>query len=311
MRGLGARANTFPLRVGKAGRADDNLREFCPNPPMTFTTRFAPSPTGHLHIGHAFSAWTAFQATCEAEGRFILRMEDIDTVRCKPEFEQVILDDLIWLGLDWEEPVRRQSDHFDDYAAVLDRLRGLGVVYRCFKTRREILEDIARAPHRIGEVYRGPLSPLSTDEEATRVAAGDPFAWRLSLDRCREVLGARYGAMRFVEDGQGDQVADPDPLGDVILARKDVGTSYHIAVVHDDALQGISHVIRGDDLRAMTPLHVLLQTLLDLPIPVYQHHRLLLDEKGERFAKRNKSVTLKFLRESGVTPDEVRAQFTR
>ncbi|WP_297731295.1 tRNA glutamyl-Q(34) synthetase GluQRS [uncultured Maricaulis sp.] len=276
---------------------------------MSFTTRFAPSPTGHLHIGHAFSAWTAFRAACEAEGRFILRMEDIDTVRCKREFEPVILDDLIWLGLDWEEPVRRQSEHFDDYARVLERLEALGVIYRCFKTRREIMEDIARAPHEVGEVYRGPLEPMSVDEEASRMAAGEAFAWRLSLARCRDLLGPRFSAMRYIEDGAGEQTANPDPLGDVILARKDVGTSYHIAVVHDDALQGISHVIRGEDLRAMTPLHVLLQTLLDLPTPVYRHHRLLLDENGERFAKRNKSVTLKSLRESGVSPDEVRSRF--
>ncbi|MFY0636637.1 tRNA glutamyl-Q(34) synthetase GluQRS [Maricaulis maris] len=276
---------------------------------MTFTTRFAPSPTGHLHIGHAFSAWTAYRAACEAEGRFILRMEDIDTVRCKREFEQVILDDLIWLGLDWEEPVRRQSEHFDDYARVLERLQALGVVYRCFKTRREILEDIARAPHGPGEVYRGPLEPMTADEESDRLDAGEAFAWRLSLARCRDTLGPRFDAMRYLEDGQGEQIADPDPLGDVILARKDVGTSYHIAVVHDDALQGISHVIRGEDLREMTPLHVLLQTLLDLPTPVYRHHRLLLDAHGERFAKRNKSVTLKALRESGITPDEIRARF--
>ncbi|OLF71833.1 glutamyl-Q tRNA(Asp) synthetase [Maricaulis sp. W15] len=277
---------------------------------MTFTTRFAPSPTGHLHIGHAFSAWTAFRAACEAEGRFILRMEDIDTVRCKRKFEQVILDDLIWLGLDWEEPVRRQSEHFSEYDAVLERLRGLGVVYRCFKTRREIMEDIARAPHEVGEVYRGPLKPMSADEEAARVDAGEAFAWRLSQSHCRDVLGARFGEMRFIEDDKGEQTADPAPLGDVVLARKDVGTSYHIAAVHDDALQGISHVIRGEDLRAMTPLHVLLQTLLGLPTPVYRHHRLLLDETGERFAKRNRSATLKSLRESGVSPDQVRARFS-
>lgn len=276
---------------------------------MSFITRFAPSPTGHLHIGHAFSAWTAFQAAVEAEGRFILRMEDIDTVRCKREFEQVVLDDLIWLGLDWEEPVRRQSEHFADYARVLERLRALGVVYRCFKTRREIMEDIARAPHGPGEVYRGPVSPMGADEEASRIEAGDAYAWRLSLARSRDALGPRFAAMRYFEDGQGEQVVDPDPLGDVILARKDVGTSYHIAVVHDDALQGISHVIRGEDLREMTPLHVLLQTLLDLPTPVYRHHRLLLDETGERFAKRNKSATLKALRENGVTPDALLSRF--
>jgi glutamyl-Q tRNA(Asp) synthetase len=277
---------------------------------MSFITRFAPSPTGHLHIGHAFSAWTAWHAAVEADGRFLLRLEDIDTVRCKPEFEQVILDDLIWLGLDWEEPVRRQSDHFDDYARVLERLQALGVVYRCFKTRREILEDIARAPHGLGEVYRGPLTSMSADEEAERIANDEAFAWRLSLDHCRDVLGERFASMRYREDGAGEQVADPDPLGDVILARKDVGTSYHIAVVHDDALQGISHVIRGEDLAEMTPLHVLLQTVLDLPTPIYRHHRLLLDENGERFAKRNHSVTLKSLREQGVTPAGLRTRFS-
>lgn len=276
---------------------------------MTFTTRFAPSPTGYLHLGHAFSAWTAFTAAREAGGRFILRLEDIDTVRCRPEYETAILEDLAWLGLSWEEPVRRQSGHFDDYAAVLDRLRDLGVVYRCFKTRREIMEDIARAPHGIGDVYRGPAEPMHADEEAERVAAGEAYAWRLSLDRCRDLLGPRFAAMRFVEEGKGEIVADPDPLGDVVLARKDVGTSYHVAVVHDDALQGITHVIRGVDLFDQTPLHVLLQTLLGLPTPVYRHHRLLTDARGERFAKRNRAATLRAMRETGQTPEDVRARF--
>ncbi|MAK63783.1 MAG: tRNA glutamyl-Q(34) synthetase GluQRS [Maricaulis sp.] len=276
---------------------------------MTFTTRFAPSPTGHLHIGHAFSAWTAWQAASEKGGRFILRLEDIDTTRCKPEFDQVIFDDLIWLGLDWELPVRRQSEHFDDYARVLERLIEKGVVYRCFKTRAEILEDIARAPHGAGEVYRGPAEPMGADEEAERVAQGESYAWRLSLDRCREVLGERFGAMRFLDEIKGEQAADPDPLGDVILARKDVGTSYHIAVVHDDALQGMTHIIRGEDLFELTPLHVLLQTLLDLPTPVYRHHRLLTDAKGQRFAKRNLAATLKSMRESGMSAEEVRAKW--
>ena len=149
---------------------------------MTVVTRFAPSPSGHLHLGHAFSAWTAWQAAIEADGRFLLRIEDIDTTRCKPEFEQVIFDDLIWLGLDWELPVRRQSEHFDDYARVIERLRDLGVVYRCFKTRREVLDEIARAPHAPGEgrdqqVYRGPSEPLSPDEEAERVGKGEGYAW--------------------------------------------------------------------------------------------------------------------------------------
>ena len=282
---------------------------------MTFTTRFAPSPTGYLHLGHAFSAWTAFTAAREAGGRFILRMEDIDTVRCKPEFDAAILEDLAWLGLEWEEPVRRQSAHFGEFDGVLQRLQARGVVYRCFKTRREILEDIARAPHGVGDVYRGPAEPMSADEEAARVAAGEAYAWRLSLERCRDVLGERFAAMRFVEegrfleDGRGEIAADPDPLGDVVLARKDVGTSYHIAVVHDDALQDITHVIRGVDLFELTPLHVLLQTLLDLPTPIYRHHRLLTDAKGERFAKRNKAATLRAMRAAGGTPADIRARF--
>jgi glutamyl-Q tRNA(Asp) synthetase len=281
---------------------------------MTFTTRFAPSPSGHLHLGHAFSAWTAWHAACEADGRFVLRIEDIDTQRCKPEFEAVIQDDLIWLGLDWELPVRRQSEHFADYAGVLERLREIGVVYRCFKTRTEILDDIARAPHHPGEgsehkVYRGPSEALSADEEQARIAAGESYAWRLSLSACRDLLDERFGQLTYIEDGVGEQRADPAPLGDVVLGRKDLGTSYHLAVVHDDALQSMTHIIRGEDLREMTPLHVLLQTLLDLPIPHYHHHRLLLDETGKRFAKRNKSATLKAMREAGTTPDDVRAMF--
>jgi glutamyl-Q tRNA(Asp) synthetase len=276
---------------------------------MTRRTRFAPSPSGHLHLGHAFSAWSAWQWAQENEAEFILRIEDIDTTRCKRAFEQSIFDDLIWLGLDWPLPVRRQSEHFDDYAGVLDKLRGLGVVYRCFKTRKEILEDIARAPHGLGEVYRGPSQAMSADEEAERVAAGESFAWRLSLDRCREHLGARYDALAFEDLDKGEQRADPAPLGDIILARKDVGTSYHIAVVHDDALQEISHIVRGEDLFELTPLHVLLQTLLGLPVPAYKHHRLLTDETGKRFAKRDKAATLKAMREDGLLAEDVRQRF--
>jgi len=244
-----------------------------------------------------------------AEGEFVLRIEDIDTTRCKREFEQSIFDDLIWLGLDWPLPVRRQSEHFADYDRVLDSLRTLGVVYRCFKTRKEILEDIARAPHGAGEVYRGPVVAMSTTEEAERVEQGEAYAWRLSLDRCREVLGARFDAMRFSDTDHGEQVADPDPLGDLILARKDVGTSYHIAVVHDDALQAITHVIRGEDLRDVTPLHVLLQTLLGLPVPIYTHHRLLLDDTGKRFAKRDQAATLKAMREAGMSAADLLSKF--
>ena len=282
---------------------------------MTLITRFAPSPSGHLHLGHAFSAWTAWQAACEADGRFLLRIEDIDTTRCKPDFEQAIFDDLIWLGLDWELPVRRQSDHFGEYTATLEQLDRLGVVYRCFKTRREILDEIARAPHAPGEgpdqsVYRGPAEPMGADEEESRIAAGDAFAWRLSLARCRDHLGDRFAGLDFEEHGKGRMAADPASHGDVILARKDVGTSYHLAVVHDDAAQGITDIIRGEDLFEMTAIHVLLQALLDLPTPRYRHHRLLLDENGKRFAKRDKAATLKSMRESGVSPEDVLARFT-
>lgn len=275
---------------------------------MTFRTRFAPSPSGHLHLGHAYSAWTAWRAAQAADGDFILRIEDIDTTRCKREFEQSIFDDLVWLGLDWPLPVRRQSDHLADYASVLERLREKGLVYRCFKTRKEVLAEIARAPHGVGDVYRGPGAPLGKDEEAERLDRGEAFAWRLSLARSQEHLGETFGRMTFEDVDEGVQVADPRPLGDVILARKDVGTSYHIAVVHDDALQNVTHVIRGEDLRSVTPLHVLLQTLLGLPIPTYQHHRLLLDESGKRFAKRDQAATLGCMRQDGVSVETVLAR---
>ena len=283
-----------------------------------FLTRFAPSPTGHLHLGHAFSALTAFDAARAAGGTCLLRIEDIDTARCKPEFEEAIFDDLAWLGCDWPAPVRRQSAHFPDYARALNQLAEQGLVYRCFKTRKEIAEEIGRAPHQAGEgpygaVYPGPSEPLSRDEEAERVAAGEAFAWRLSMTACRDHLGEAFEALGFIEDGAGPEgetgpiKARPEILGDVILGRKDVGTSYHLACVHDDGLQGVTHVIRGQDLFFTTHLHVLLQALLGLPRPVYRHHRLLVGADGKRFAKRDKSLTLKALREAGRTPDDVRA----
>jgi glutamyl-Q tRNA(Asp) synthetase len=279
-----------------------------------FITRFAPSPSGYLHLGHAFSAWAAWSAAREAGGTMLLRIEDIDTTRCKPEFEDAICEDLAWLGMEWPTPVRRQSEHFGDYADMIEKLRGLGVIYRCFKTRREVLEEISRAPHQPGEgpdhaVYRGPAKPLLASEENDRLADGESFAWRLSLDRCREHLGARYDGLGFVDLERGDIEADPDQHGDVILARKDVGTSYHIAVVHDDALQDVTHVVRGEDLLKQTSIHILLQTLLDLPQPNYLHHRLLLDEAGKRFAKRNKAATLREMRAKGLSANDVLARF--
>jgi glutamyl-Q tRNA(Asp) synthetase len=247
----------------------------------------------------------------ESGGRFVLRIEDIDTQRCRPEFEAAIYEDLAWLGLEWETPVRRQSDHLDDYAAALERLRAAGLVYRCFKTRREVLDDIARAPHGPQIAYVG--APLAAAEEDRRLAAGESFAWRLSLAAARAALGSAYGALEFNELGQGPlgetgrQAARPDLAGDVILARKDLGVAYHLAVVVDDAAQGITQVVRGEDLFEAVPIQRLLQALLGLPTPDYRHHRLLLGPGGRRLAKRDKAETLADIRARGVSAAAVRA----
>lgn len=272
---------------------------------MSFVTRFAPSPTGYLHLGHALSALTAFDAARAANGRFLLRIEDIDQARTRPEFEAAIYEDLAWLGLSWEEPVRRQSEHLAEYAKPLQSLIESGLAYRCFRTRKEIADAIASAPHgEAGERFTGEALPA--DEEAQRLAAGDAYAWRLSLKKARAALGLAYFALVF-EDETGLVRAEPERHGDVVLARKDFGTSYHLASVWDDALQGVTHVIRGEDLREAAHLHVLLQKLLGLPQPVYRHHRLVLGEDGKRLAKRDQSATLRALREAGKTPAEVRA----
>ena len=270
-----------------------------------FVTRFAPSPTGYLHRGHAFSALTAFEAARRAGGRFLLRIEDIDATRCRPPFEAAIHDDLAWLGLDWETPVRRQSEHLDDYRAALARLEARGLVYRCFKTRKEILDDIGRAPHGPVEAYVG--APLPPDEEARRLAEGQSYAWRLSLAAARVALGG-FDDLSFVEEGRGVVQARPERAGDVVLARKDVGVAYHLAVVVDDALQGVTHVIRGEDLAEAAHFQRLLQALLDLPTPRYRHHRLLTDSEGRRYAKRDRAQTLRDLRAGGVTAEALRAE---
>jgi glutamyl-Q tRNA(Asp) synthetase len=285
---------------------------------MRFTTRFAPSPTGRLHLGHAYSAFLAHDASRAAGGDFLLRIEDIDTTRCRPEFEAGIYEDLAWLGLDWPAPVRRQSDHFADYATAIEKLRSLGVVYRCFLTRREIAEQAASAPHAPGEgadgiVYVGPTQSMSTDEEQARLARGDSFAWRLSLRYSQDLLGEEFPRLVFVEQNAATNeervvLARPQIHGDVILARKDTPASYHLCVVHDDALQNVTHVIRGEDLRSATHVHVLLQKLLGLPTPVYRHHALLTGPDGKRYAKRDQSLTLAALREAGVSPADIRAR---
>ncbi|HZZ32375.1 MAG TPA: tRNA glutamyl-Q(34) synthetase GluQRS [Phenylobacterium sp.] len=276
-----------------------------------FVTRFAPSPTGYLHRGHAFSALTAFESARAAAGRFILRIEDIDATRCRPDYQAAIVEDLAWLGLGWETPVRRQSQHMADYAAALRDLSERGLTYRCFRTRREVAEAIESAPHGAMEAFRG--SPLPLDEEARRVEAGEPYAWRLSLDAADRALNG-FGGLTFIEEGEGPQgehgeiQARPELGGDVVLARKDVGVAYHLAVVADDALQGITHVIRGHDLFEAAHVQRLLQALLALPVPAYRHHRLLTGSDGKRFAKRDGAQTLRELRASGMTPDALRGE---
>jgi glutamyl-Q tRNA(Asp) synthetase len=276
-----------------------------------FVTRFAPSPTGYLHRGHAFSALTAFAAARAANGRFLLRVEDIDQTRCRPDFDAALREDLAWLGVAWEEPVRRQSEHMDDYRVALDRLRDRGLLYRCFRTRREIAQAIESAPHGALEAWRG--QPLPPEEETRRLARGDAYAWRLSLDAAARALGG-FGGLAFAEEGQGPAGesgvihARPALGGDVVLARKDTGVAYHLAVVGDDALQGVTHVIRGCDLFEATHVQRLLQALLGLPTPTYRHHRLLTDAEGRRFAKRDRAETLREIRARGVSAAALRQE---
>jgi glutamyl-Q tRNA(Asp) synthetase len=278
-----------------------------------FVTRFAPSPTGRLHRGHAFAALTAWRAAREVGGRFLLRIEDIDPIRCKPAFEDAILEDLAWLGLAWDGPVRRQSEHLTDYASVIDDLNRRGLLYRCFRTRKDILDAIGDAPH--GPVEAARPGPHPADEEAALLAQGRAFAWRLSLDRAREALGeVAWRALAFIEEGLGPNGerglirARPETAGDVILARKDAGVAYHVAVTHDDALQGVTHVVRGEDLFEATHLQVLIQTLMGWPTPAYRHHRLLVGPDGRRYAKRDRSVTLAELGAGGLDAGTLRAE---
>ena len=278
---------------------------------MTFVTRFAPSPTGLLHRGHAFSALTAWTAAKVAGGRFLLRIEDTDFTRCRPAHEDAILDDLAWLGLDWEQPVRRQSEHRADYDAALDRLRQMGVLYRCFRTRKELMALAGMAPHAGDptDVHAFAGGPLSTGEEAEKLASGQPFAWRLSLAAARDRVGD-FHHLTWIEEAAdpGLKTATPETLGDMVLGRKDIGAGYVIASVVDDALQDVNHVIRGEDLIETTSTQRVLQALLDLPTPVYRHHPLLLGPDGKRYAKRDGSVTLAALREAGVTAEALKAE---
>ena len=260
-----------------------------------FVTRFAPSPSGYLHRGHALSALTAARAAEAAGGRYLLRIEDIDTQRCRPEFETAIFEDLAWLDLTWETPVVRQSERMVLYRKALARLHANGLIYPCRRTRREVLEGIARAPQ-AGD----PADDGSEDNESGLVA------WRLSIDAAERALGG-FDGLTFEEAGEQVQ-ADPRPTGDIVLGRKDLGVSYHLAVVVDDAAQGVTSVIRGNDLFAATHVQRLLQALLDLPTPAYRHHPLLLRPDGKRFAKRDTAETLRDLRRRGTTPKALRAE---
>jgi len=269
-------------------------------------TRFAPSPTGYLHLGHAFSALTAWRRARDAGGRFLLRIEDIDIRRCKPEFETAIREDLAWLGLDWDGDARRQSDHFADYGAALDRLQAMDVIFPCFCTRADIAREIAAAqsaPHGPdGPLYPGTCRALSSAQRRARVVAGVEFALRLDWAKAASIAGP----YRFFEESRGWIEGAPALHGDVVLARKDTPTSYHLAVTVDDHLQGITLVSRGEDLLPATHVHGLLQKLLGYETPRYAHHPLLTDAQGRRYAKRDQALTLRALRESGATPADVR-----
>jgi len=274
------------------------------------TTRFAPSPTGLLHVGHAFSALTAYESA--QGGTFHVRIEDLDTGRSRPEFDRAIEEDLQWLGLSWQQPVLRQSSRFDAYRAALRRLRGCDVLYPCFCTRKEIALEAARAsaaPHR-GEqlLYPGTCRSLSVASVREALARGQPHVLRLDVAKAASLAGE----LTFMELGSGPEresgsiPVDARPLGDIVLARKDTPVAYHLAVVVDDAFQGVSLVTRGNDLFSATHVQRLLQALLKLHMPLYAHHRLLLDSQGKKFSKRDQAVTLRSLREAGVDARKLR-----
>ncbi|MDP2409875.1 MAG: tRNA glutamyl-Q(34) synthetase GluQRS [Pseudolabrys sp.] len=276
--------------------------------------RFAPSPNGYLHLGHALSALLNAGMAAAAGGRLLLRVEDIDATRCRPEYEAAILEDLAWLGLVWEQPVRRQSEHFAAYRGALARLEAMGLVYPSFESRADIARLVAErgmdwpqdpdgAP-----LYPGDARTMSGAERARRMQGGEPYALRLDM----AAAVSRVGDLTWTETGQGPSgetgriPADPAAWGDVILARKETPTSYHLAVVVDDAAQGVTHVVRGRDLFHATSVHRLLQTLLGLPQPAYHHHRLLLDADGGKLSKSTQATGLRELRQQGVTAAAIR-----
>jgi len=278
--------------------------------------RFAPSPNGYLHLGHALSALINFDMARAAGGRLLLRIEDIDETRCRPHFEAAICDDLAWLGIAWEQPVLRQSAHFDDYRAALARLDAQGLTFASFESRSEIAALIAghnqqgpwpRDPDG-APLYSGRGRSLPAAERERRIAAGEPYALRLDMAAAM----ARTATLSWTETGagpageSGSLAARPEQWGDVVLARKETPTSYHLAVVIDDARQGVTHVVRGQDLFWATSVHRLLQALLGLPAPTYHHHRLILDAEGRKLSKSTRATALRELRQSGATPADIR-----
>jgi glutamyl-Q tRNA(Asp) synthetase len=283
--------------------------------------RFAPSPNGYLHLGHALSALLNFDMAQRSRGRFLLRMEDIDTTRCRPEYEAAIYEDLAWLGLRWEEPVLRQSPRSDAYQAVLRRLDAMGLVYPSFESRAEIANLVAdrdragpwpRDPDGV-PLYPGCARDLPRAERRRRIEAGDPFALRLDIVAAGALVHSRGGEpLCWTETGAGPNgqtgtvAADPAAWGDVILARKEAPASYHLSVVVDDAHQGVTQVVRGQDLFHATSLHRLLQGLLGLPVSVYRHHRLIRDADGRKLSKATGATGLRDLRAAGATPDDIR-----
>lgn len=275
---------------------------------MAIVTRFAPSPTGRLHLGHAMSACVAYDlAHAQKAGRFLLRIEDIDISRCRPEFEAGIIEDLKWLGLNWDDNILRQSERQHAYQSAFWKLRELELLYPCFCTRKEIqaeIEAMGGAPHGPeGPLYPGICKSLSREQRDQRIRAGESHAWRLDS----EMAGRMAGSLEFEDARHGTIAVDPSLLGDVVITRKDIGVSYHLAVVVDDAYQEITLVSRGQDLLASTHVHRLLQQALELPVPRYHHHALLLDDKGHRLAKRTDSQSIAALRKAGRTPAELLA----
>jgi glutamyl-Q tRNA(Asp) synthetase len=270
--------------------------------------RFAPSSNGYLHLGHAYCALLNFDMARAVGGRFLLRIEDIDIERCQSEFEQAIYEDLGWLGLAWETPVRRQFEHFSDYASALAKLSAQGLTYPCFCSRGEIMHAVAgqtgwpRDPDG-SPLYPGICKHLSREEKQRRISAGRPAALRIDMEAAIAKAGRGLAWREMGRSAQTREVAaEPSLWGDTTLSRKDIPASYHIAVVVDDALQGVTDVVRGEDLFLATSLHRLLQALLDLPAPAYRHHALLRDASGQKLSKSSRAKSLRAMRQDGVSP---------